>query len=715
MAKTKIKHVQFFRTILFTIAFVAVTTAPAFPKVITIDETLTIQPIGLHIEYLEDREGTLTLDDVRSEKLKGNWTASKDENPGFGITDSVYWVRFTVENTASRDIRFYFDQNFPQTDLVRLYVPENGAFRIIETGDSKPFSERPVEHRSFVFPLTLKAGTGGTYYVMIRSAIMNIIPRIMSPKYFMKFASREYHLIMLFYGIVLIMFAYNLLLFFFIRRIEYLYYAVFIFFLLLFMMGMDGTAYQYLWPDNPWWTTFCMPLLINLFMIFIILFCIELVDLKRLKNKARYLLISYNVAFLFIFIYILNIALSYFIPHYIAGSISVALAVFSLLYIGATGILLIYTEKSRPALLGMIAASAVILGGLAYSLKNFGILPINFITEWSMHAGITIMLVLFSITLADRINIMRKDLAVLNNNLEGKVIERTDELHTAMEELEAMNDELKAMNDQLIVTNNELEETQRIARQDMIMAANVQSTLFPKEPPGLRGWDIAFKFKPMSGVSGDFYDFYIEKDTLEGVALFDVSGHGIASGLITMIARSVLFRNFKKGGDMALGRILEQSNRELISEIGKTDKYLTGVILRFKADSVEYVNAAHPDLLCKKHESGDVQLVSPEGIDYRGMFMGVDGLDKSYKTLKFHVNNNDVLLLYTDCLDESRNSEREEYGIERIKKSVMKAPGGSAKQILDSIMEDFNKFVSGHEISDDLTVVVLKKRGRDSA
>ena len=85
---------------------------------------------------------------------------------------------------------------------------------------------------------------------------------------------------MLFYGIILIMLVYNLILFFFIRRIEYLYYTIFVFFLMLFMMGMDGIAFQYLWPDSPWWTTFCMPLLINLMMIFVILFCVELVELR---------------------------------------------------------------------------------------------------------------------------------------------------------------------------------------------------------------------------------------------------------------------------------------------------------------------------------------------------------------------------------------------------------------------------------------------------
>jgi phosphoserine phosphatase RsbU/P len=195
------------------------------------------------------------------------------------------------------------------------------------------------------------------------------------------------------------------------------------------------------------------------------------------------------------------------------------------------------------------------------------------------------------------------------------------------------------------------------------------------------------------------------------VALFDVSGHGIASGLITMIARSVLFRNFKKGEDKGLGSIIEQSNRELINEIRKTEKYLTGILLRFREDTVEYANAAHTELIHRWHKTGDVRVIKPEGTDYKGMIMGIDGLDTSYPTLKFQVNNSDMIMLYTDCLEESRNAEHMEYGMARIEKSVKNAKGATAQQVLDSIMNDFHNFMGGHVIQDDLTVIVLMKKG----
>jgi sigma-B regulation protein RsbU (phosphoserine phosphatase) len=118
----------------------------------------------------------------------------------------------------------------------------------------------------------------------------------------------------------------------------------------------------------------------------------------------------------------------------------------------------------------------------------------------------------------------------------------------------------------------------------MMMAANVQANLFPKEAPKTEEWDIAFVFKPMSGVSGDLYDFYEDNGSLKGIAIFDVSGHGVASGLITMIAKSVFRRNITEHPGEKLNRILEMSNSELINEIGKVDNYLTGMIILFKEE-----------------------------------------------------------------------------------------------------------------------------------
>jgi phosphoserine phosphatase RsbU/P len=243
----------------------------------------------------------------------------------------------------------------------------------------------------------------------------------------------------------------------------------------------------------------------------------------------------------------------------------------------------------------------------------------------------------------------------------------------------------------------------------MDMAVNVQASLYPKEVPVTEGWDVAFIFKPMSGVSGDLYDFYIENGQLKGVALFDVSGHGIASGLITMIGRSVFLRNFMSGSSAKLNRVLEQANKDLIKEMGSIDNYLTGILLRITDHAIEYVNAAHPDLLYRNPVSYKVTPINHKDRDFQGAFLGLAGIENQYEDLRFKISKGGTLLLFTDCLIEAKNRSKEMFGEKRLQNAFAKAPDGAAQDILEYILRDYNDFIGDHPVRDDLTVIVLKK------
>ena len=300
-------------------------------------------------------------------------------------------------------------------------------------------------------------------------------------------------------------------------------------------------------------------------------------------------------------------------------------------------------------------------------------------------------------------SILYQKLSDLKDKLEDKVAIRTEELLKAMEGVEFANKELKAAND-------ELNETRRMAEIDMKMAVNVQKSIFQKIPENLSGWDIAASFMPMSMVSGDLYDFYIEDNQLKGMILLDVSGHGIASGLITMIAKSVFYRNFFMHRDLKLGQVVEHANRELIGEIGNTDKYVTGVILRFEDDCIEYVNAGHPDIMFKKRESRNVRVINPEDKKFKGSILGITEMDFSYKSLKLKTESGDFIALFSDGILEASDTDNNRFGIQGIAKAMVSCEDENAEGILNRIMGDFIKFTGTPKLTDDLTVIILKRR-----
>ncbi len=300
-------------------------------------------------------------------------------------------------------------------------------------------------------------------------------------------------------------------------------------------------------------------------------------------------------------------------------------------------------------------------------------------------------------------SVMYQKLSDLKDNLESKVASRTEELLRAMEGVEEANKELTA-------ANNELNETRRMAEIDMLMAANVQKSIFPDVPPATTHWDIAAAFIPMSMVSGDLYDFYMKDDIMEGMILLDVSGHGIASGLITMIAKSVFYRHFFMNKENRLGKIVENANNELIGEIGNTDKFLTGIVLRFENDCIEYVNAGHPDIMLRKKDSDQVRIINPTDKNFKGSILGVSEMSFPYKSVKFKAEEGDTLAIFSDGIIEAAGNDNSRFGIKGIAKALVNSSNESAEETLDRLISEFYSFTGNNKLSDDVTVIILKKK-----
>jgi sigma-B regulation protein RsbU (phosphoserine phosphatase) len=324
--------------------------------------------------------------------------------------------------------------------------------------------------------------------------------------------------------------------------------------------------------------------------------------------------------------------------------------------------------------------------------------------------GFSAFLISIMFILANDFVTYHNEVEELNVSLDRKVEERTEELLRSKEETEKAMAEIEKAHGNLKSLNRELAMAHDTMKRDMDLAANVQMSLFPKQPPETRGWDIAFTFRPMSGVSGDIYDFFLMGDRLYGAALFDVSGHGIASGLITMIVKSVLYRNFTRHGDLLLNQLLQKMNRELIREMGPVDNYITGILLRFTENRVEYVNAGHTDLLMKSGRTGEARIVAPQAESFRGHFLGIDSMDEAFSMLRFTVQAGDSLLLYTDCLVESANNAGDQYGTDRLIRIFGGAgPDKSAAELANIITGDLRRHTGSQSLRDDLTVIVLKR------
>ncbi len=363
-------------------------------------------------------------------------------------------------------------------------------------------------------------------------------------------------------------------------------------------------------------------------------------------------------------------------------------------------------DRRQGARLFMAGFILLLLAVINDFLFYNDLIPGAYISPYGLVAFILIQTVILSGKFSfafHSVERLTKRLAGVNRELSTIVDERTEELNAAMEELQATNENLMSV-------NRDLESAHRTAARDMAMAANVQQSYLPVNPAGLENYEVASYFKPAAAVSGDFYDYYVSDTILRGAGLFDVSGHGIASGLITMLAKATFFRTFMGGLDKPLDRVITFANDILQGELENVDNYLTGVLMRFKGNTVEYVNAAHGDILLRT--AGGVRpVVREDGESISGVFLGVPIFTLPYEVLSFDVESNDVIFLFSDCLEENRNDDDEVFGRDRVIDSLASAPGDSADTILHHVINDFFAFIGGEgKMTDDLTVLVLRKK-----
>ncbi len=295
------------------------------------------------------------------------------------------------------------------------------------------------------------------------------------------------------------------------------------------------------------------------------------------------------------------------------------------------------------------------------------------------------------------------ELEELRESLERKVVERSAQIATSIENQRGLGEEI-------VQQGLRLSNAADVAERDLEIAARVQRGFFPSSPPEVEGWDLALAFRPAAKVSGDFFDFYVEGSRLSGLVVGDVSGHGMGAGLVSVLARSVFGRRYFENRKLPLGDLLGLVHADLETEIGAVDEYLTCLILRLEGGRIEYANAAHPDLLYRRAGAEKAVAVLPRGQDgFRGPVLGKSGFAGGWSALRFVPGPGDLLLAYTDCLEEAKNGSGERYGRERLLESLAKADATSAADALNSILIDIEGFCDSRHFDDDLTAIVLKR------
>ncbi len=239
---------------------------------------------------------------------------------------------------------------------------------------------------------------------------------------------------------------------------------------------------------------------------------------------------------------------------------------------------------------------------------------------------------------------------------------------------------------------------------ELTIAAQLQKDILPDMIPPVPGMQIVAKSKPATEVGGDSFNVITVKDKTY-TYLGDVTGHGVAAGLImTMVSSliSVFADHYDNPFD-----IIVNVNKNIKKHVKKA-MFMTMVLLSWdlKTKKLTYVGAGHEYILVYRADTGECEAVMSGGVAI-GM---VPDNSKIIKEKEIKLNEGDFVMLYTDGITEARNKEEELYGLETLKSRFKEfAAQYSAEGVHYHIAKDVSDFMKGHKQDDDMTLIVIKR------
>jgi len=400
-------------------------------------------PLGRHMQVLEDSQGQWQLADVLARS--DAFTDSAEAAPNFSFTRSAYWFRLRLENRQSTDTQWWLETQYPLIDHFTFHEVRHGVLtRTSQGGRALPFHDRPVKHRNYIVPVQLAQGEVVDVYIRVQSASSLQAPlTVWTPSAFVARDHEEQLVFGLYYGVLLAMLTYNLMIFLSIRDVSYLHYLHFIAGYIVFQLALNGLAYEYLWPDWPRWGAMALPLMTCLTLAGALNFLRAFFDLPRVMPRVntfvRHLTrAQFGLALLCLFL-----------PYSPAMMSATAGALFSVVVIFSVGSYGLW-RGLKPARYFMLAWGVLLVGAVLYVLKTYGILPTMLLTEYGLQIGSALEAVLLSFALAHRMTTLKEENERIQRDatqqLEARVGERTAQLDEALSKLSAANDALRVMN-----------------------------------------------------------------------------------------------------------------------------------------------------------------------------------------------------------------------------------------------------------------------------
>ncbi|EIC22942.1 diguanylate cyclase [Thiorhodovibrio frisius] len=384
-----------------------------------------------YLSVLRDPTGQLSFAEVRERAFN-----PLPQQASFGFTDDAIWLRLEVRvaqpPSDSAVSHWWLEVALPSLDDVRFFAPTAaGDYSEIRTGEHRLFAERPLAHRLFLFPFQIAGqitdsltdqipghipgqltdqltdqpigAETQTLYLRVQTLDSLAVPiRLWSTDALKVRLANEQLWLGISYGLILGMLIYNAFLWGALRDALYGYYLAASVTALLVILELNGHAYQYLWPENLWLANNQHALVPAVHFIALTLWTRRFLDTPRHAPRFDLALRAILVGAL------VMLALVALDAYQLANQLAFWLGISMTLLILLVSIRILW-RGYRPARLFLLAQSIPLLGALVTLARALGLVPDSLWAEHAFQMGISAEFMLFSLALAQRIDLLRRE------------------------------------------------------------------------------------------------------------------------------------------------------------------------------------------------------------------------------------------------------------------------------------------------------------------
>lgn len=347
--------------------------------------------------YLEDLHNTPAFQNILNRI--DEFQPSPADTPNFGPTNATYWVRFSLTNpTAKTQVKWLVLH--PYVQRAELYAENrNTNLPLTSTGSALALVERPFNNVKPTLQIEVPPDQTVTYFLKIEARVAILKMELWDIAAFAQSESKNQYVYGIWYGLMLVMIFYNLFILTSVKDLSYLYYILYLGGVILNQMGISGHAHYIFPPEIASKST-------ELFGIFYAFWGVQFVksflhteqNAPRLNQLLSILMVLLALPATLLLLGLYKPTITSLNILGIAIVLTIALGSVSSFYRGY-----------KPARFFLLAWALYLVGILIFMARGLGYLPSNTFTDNSARIGSAIEVILLSIALADRINVMKRE------------------------------------------------------------------------------------------------------------------------------------------------------------------------------------------------------------------------------------------------------------------------------------------------------------------